>query len=200
MTRSHVVIAAALFTFCTGCAEVSPWGIGRVPTLASASASGTLDGWSTGQHRYLLPLVAPIKPDFWPEAHITLASRRWDWPKLAWPPADLQSAAVAASDSSVVSVPIAISLSDEQLIALSEWLDAHRWGWGPLLYTPPPGSTFWLALAHVDGSFERIEFYSHPDSGAGAILWDSKGGHVQGFSREEIGKLRLLLQGVGQTG
>jgi len=88
-------------------------------------------------------------------------------------------------------IPATVALTPTQTAGLSDWLNDHRWGWGALLYTPPPGYIFTLSIKHIDGSGERIEFYPS----YGAIMWKGDGGHVQSFSAQDITKLRLILEG-----
>src|SRR5579859_2448315 len=118
--------------------------MGKVPALVSARASGTIDGWSSGQNSHLMPLIQASSVDPWPQGQADLMIGQGNPPQQIRPPTtDLHAANSdqigTGRGQSTFTIPSNIPLSAWQLAKLSEWLDEHRWNWSPLLYTPPPG-------------------------------------------------------------
>ena len=86
------------------------------------------------------------------------------------------------------------ALTQEQLQLLSNWLEAHRSGWGMQLVTDPIPSSY-CRVEHADGQTSTLSFYSVQSWAKTVTLCGL--GHtncvMQSFPEQEMLALRRLL-------
>lgn len=61
-----------------------------------------------------------------------------------------------------------VSLTQEQILVLSRWIDVHRTGWRGLMETPP-GTDIAISVKYADGREGSFQMWQDPRGSGGSV-------------------------------